>query len=169
VIGGIGTSAVTRSVNAYNPSQSQYPAAYQNLPIDGYMSSAYYNPAHSGEGLVVEVYDNPGNTARTIFGSWYTYDSLGLPFWLVIQGVVPIGSNALANAPVYYYTGGGFAGNFGASVDSHSWGTASLSWPDCNTLQLSYNGSTDASIGGPSGSGTVTWQRLSDINGLNCE
>ena len=132
------------------------------------MSSAYYDPAHGGEGLVVEIYDNGDNATRTIFASWYTYDTVGLPFWLVAQGSMPLSTNNLANVPVYYYTGGGFAGDF-SSVNSNNWGTMSFSWPDCNTLNFTFSGATDASIGGPSGSGSRTWKRLSEINGLNCE
>ena len=166
VIGGFGTSAVQEPINGYSPTPGDYPAAFQNLPIDGYMSSAYYDTAHGGEGLVIEIYDNPGNTSRTIFAAWYTYDTLGLPYWLVAQGTAPIGANVVANAPVYYYTGGGFAGNFG-SVTSNNWGTMTFSWSNCNTLNFTFNG--NAVNGGPSGSGSRTWTRLSDINGLNCE
>lgn len=168
VIGGFGTSAVTRTVFDYAPTQSTYPAAFQNITIDGYLSSAWYDPGHGGEGLVVEIYDNPGGTSRTIFAAWYTYDVNGLPFWLVAQGVMGLTANSVANVPVYYYTGGGFAGDF-TGVDSHNWGTMNISFPDCMTMDFTFNGATDASIGGPSGSGSRTWHRLADINGLNCE
>ena len=165
VIGGFGTSAVSTDIGGYSPNQNDYPAAYQNLPIDGYMSSAYYDTAHSGEGLVVQIYDNPGGTSRTVFASWYTYDTVGLPYWLAAQGTMPVGANSIANAPVYYYTGGGFAGNF-TGVTSNNWGTMSFSWANCNTLNFTYNGNAP---NGPSGNGSRTWTRLSDINGLNCE
>jgi hypothetical protein len=158
------------NINGYVPTPQDYPAAFQDLPIDGYMSSAWYDTSHGGEGLVVEIYDNPGNTTRTIFAAWYTYDASGIPFWLVAQGVASIGSNVFANVPVYYYSGGGFAGNF-SGVDSHVWGTMNISFPDCMTMHFTYNGATDDSVivGGPSGSGERFWTRLADINGLNCE
>ncbi len=162
VIGGFGTNAVTAPIGDYTTTSTQ------NLPIDGYMSSAYYLPGHGGEGLVIDIYDNGDNATRTIFAAWYTYDTVGLPFWLVAQGSMPLNTNNLTNVPVYYYTGGGFAGNF-SGVNSNNWGTMSFSWPDCNTLNFTFNGSTDASIGGPSGSGSRQWKRLSEINGLNCE
>jgi hypothetical protein len=161
------TGCQSVDINGYQP--TGYPAASQPLPIDGYMSSAYYDPAHNGEGFVLEVYDNPGNTTRTIFAAWYTYDTLGLPFWLIGQGVVQVGANVMTAQPVYYYTGGGFAGDFGANVVSHNWGTITMSWSNCNTLDFSFDGATDPSVGGPSGSGTRTWTRITDINGLNCE
>jgi hypothetical protein len=168
VIGGFGTSAVTRPIQDYAPNQTSYPAAFQNLTIDGYLSSAWYSPGHGGEGLVVEIYDNADGTTRTIFAAWYTYDVNGLPFWLVAQGVMNLTANSVANVPVYYYTGGGFAGDF-TGVDTNNWGTMSISFPDCQTMNFTYNGATDASIGGPSGTGSRTWKRLADINGLNCE
>ncbi len=164
------TGCESVNIQDYQPSQTDYPAAFVALPIDGFMSSAYYDPAHGGEGFVLEVYDNPGGTTRTVFAAWYTYDPLGIPFWLTAQGSVQVGSNAMTGQPVYYFNNGGFAGDFGATSTLHVWGTMSLSWTDCNTLVFSYNGATDPTIvNGPSGSGTRTWSRLTDINGLNCE
>ena len=165
------TGCQSLDINGYQPTQGDYPAAFQNVPIDGYMSSAYYDPAHGGEGFLVDVYDNPGGATRTVFAAWYTYDPLGLPFWLVAQGSVQVGSNAMTGQPVYYFTDGGFAGDFGATSTLHNWGTISMSWSDCNTLNFTFNGATDPSVvaQGPSGSGTRTWTRISDINGLSCE
>ena len=140
VIGGIGSQAVSVSIGDYTTNPTQ------NLPIDGYMSSAYYDPAHGGEGLVVEIYDNGDGATRTIFASWYTYDTVGLPFWLVAQASIPIGTNNIANVPVYYYTGGGFAGNFGATSTTNNWGTMSFSWPDCDTMGFTFDGATDPSV-----------------------
>jgi hypothetical protein len=163
------TGCTLFQIDGYLPTQGDYPAAFQNLPIDGYMSSAWFDPAHAGEGVLTEIYDNSGGTSRTIFAAWYTYDPNGIPFWLVAQGVLPIGANSVVNVPVYYYTGGGFAGDFGASTDSHVWGTMSFSFPDCGHMTFTFNGQTDATTNGPSGSGTRTWVRLADINGLWCE
>jgi len=163
------TGCTLFNVAGYQPTQGDYPAAFQNLPIDGYMSSAWFDPAHAGEGVLTEIYDNAGGTSRTIFAAWYTYDPNGIPFWLVAQGTFPIGANSVVNVPVYYYTGGGFAGNFGASTDSHVWGTMSFSFSDCGHMTFTFNGATDATTNGPSGSGTRTWVRLADINGLWCE
>jgi hypothetical protein len=139
------------------------------LPIDGYLSSAWYDPAHGGEGLMVQVLDNPDGVSHTVFAAWYTYDALGLPFWLVAQGVVQPGDTALNNAPVYYYTGGGFSGDFGAQADQHNWGTMSMSFPDCNTIHFSYASQIDAQSGAPGGNGTRDWTRLASVNGLTCE
>lgn len=164
------TGCQSIDINGYRPNAHDYPAASQNLPIDGYMSSAYFDPAHNGEGFLVDVYDNPDGLTRTVFAAWYTYDPLGLPFWLVAQGSVQVGANAMTGQPVYYFTDGGFAGDFGSTSTLHNWGTISMSWPNCNKLTFTYNGATDpAVVDGPAGSGTRNWVRISDINGLNCE
>ena len=162
--GGCGTITVP----GYEPDQQHYPAAFADLPIDGYMSSAWYDLAHGGEGLMVQIYDNADHATRTLFAAWYTYDANGIPFWLSVQGVANYGSNTFSNVPVYYYTGGGFAGNF-PSVTQHNWGTMNISFPDCTTMEFDFNGAADAVAGGPAGSGSRTFHRLADINGLNCE
>ncbi|MEO5622026.1 MAG: hypothetical protein ABJB02_02935 [Dokdonella sp.] len=157
-----GVAPVDIGVQAYTG------AGISAMPITGYLSSAWYDTAHSGEGLLIEMLDNPDGVTHTVFAAWYTYDALGLPYWLVAQGVVQPGITTLTNAPVYYYTGGGFAGNFGASADSHVWGTMSMTFPDCNTIDFSFSGST-ADSSGPSGTGSREWHRLANINGLTCE
>jgi hypothetical protein len=156
------------NVPGYVPDQQHYPAAFLNLPIDGYMSSAWYDTAHGGEGLMAQIYDNADHATRTLFAAWYTYDDNGIPFWLSVQGVAAYGSNTFSNVPVYYFTGGGFAGNF-TSVTQHNWGTMNISFPDCTTMEFDFNGAADAVAGGPAGSGSRTFHRLADINGLNCE
>jgi hypothetical protein len=150
----------------YNP--VNYADAAQPLPISGYLSSNWYDPNHSGEGMLVQVYDI-GTTQRFFSAAWYTFDPLGLPFWLIAAGSINIGDRAVNNLPTYYYTGGGFAGNFGASANQKPWGTMSFQFPDCNTMVFSYSGSTDSQTNGPRGSGTRTWTRLANINGIVCE
>ncbi|HJT97120.1 MAG TPA: hypothetical protein VJ696_02305 [Rhodanobacteraceae bacterium] len=162
------TGCTSITIPGYAPTPQSYPAAYQPLPIDGYMSSSWYVPGSGGEGVMLNIYDNAGGTTRTLFAAWYTYDANGIPFWLVAQGVANVGSSTFANVPVSYYTGGGFAGDF-SGVDQHSWGTMSFTFPDCMTMNVAYDGSADAVSGGPAGNGTRTFTRLADINGLNCE
>ncbi|HEX6834464.1 MAG TPA: hypothetical protein VF132_13085 [Rudaea sp.] len=157
------------NVNAYAA-----PANPAPMPLSGYLSSAYYDPAHSGEGLEVEIYDNGDSTTRTFFAAWYTYDPLGLPFWLTAQASFPITdtsgnlTNSLVNVPTFYVTNGGFAGNFGPKATTNNWGTMSFSFPDCNHVTFSYNGNT-GTVNGPGGSGSKTWQRLATINSLTCQ
>jgi hypothetical protein len=163
-----GTGSVSDQIAGYSPTQNTYPAAFQNLPIDGYMSTAWYDTAHSGEGLMVQIYDNADNLTRTMFAAWYTYDDNGIPFWLSIQGTAAYGSNTFSNVPVYYYTDGGFAGNF-SSVTQHNWGTMNFSFPDCSTMNFDFTGAASDVAGGPAGTGSRTFHRLADVNALYCE
>lgn len=154
-------------IPSYEPKSNTYPDAFLALPIDGYTSGAWYDPNHPGEGLMTQVLGNDDGS-RTLFAAWYTYDAYGLPFWLHIQGTVQPGDIKLDNVPVYYHTGGGFAGNFTSSVPN-TWGTMSLSFPDCNTVKFSYNGNAAGVTGAPGGTGSRTWKHLTNINGLSCE
>jgi len=167
VINGVNPAAFT--LGDYTPTAQSYPRAFQSMPIDGYMSATWFDAAHNGEGMLTQIIDNGDGATRTFFSAWYTYDPLGLPFWMTIQGTFPYGVTSLTNVPVYYTTGGGFAGDFGSAVDVHNWGTMSVSYPDCLTMVFSFTGQTDAAIQGPAGSGTRTWTRLADTNGLSCE
>lgn len=155
------------TIPAYDPAQNTYPDAFTDLPIDGYMAASWYDPSHGGEGMLVNVLDNPDGS-RTFFGAWFTYDPLGLPFWITVQGVFPVGAVAV-DATGYYQTGGGFAGDFGSTTDQHVWGTLHFAFPNCATMVFSYNGQTDTQTNGPGGSGTRTWTRIADNNGMNCE
>jgi hypothetical protein len=164
-----GQGQVIINVPDYAPTQQTYPAAYQPMAVNGYLTGSWYDPAHGGEGMLTQVFDKDSQT-RTFFATWYTFDSLGLPFWLVAQADFPIGSTQLQNVPVLYATGGGFAGNFTPPVTRSNWGTISVSFSDCQHIQFSYNGATSSSVsGGPGGSGQRTWSRLGDINSLNCQ
>ena len=157
--------AVEFDLGVYQP--ADYPAASQPLPITGYLTAAWYDPAHGGEGILTEVVDAADGT-RTLFVTWYTFNAMGLPFWLVAQGTLAIGATHIDNVPVQYLGGGGFAGNF-SSVMRSSWGTMSFAFPDCNTLNFSYSGATDAQTNGPAGTGNRTWKRLGDIANLGCQ
>jgi hypothetical protein len=170
-------SNITLSIPTYNPATFNYPSVTNPLEISGYVSGPWYDPAHGGEGMLIEVYDI-NQTTRILSATWYTFDNLGLPFWLVAQATIPtLDTTAgvtngfqVINAPVTFPTGGGFAGNFGASATSNHWGTMSMSFPNCNTLNFSYNGTTGSTVSnGPGGSGSRTWQRLAGINGVVCQ
>ncbi|NCT66439.1 MAG: hypothetical protein GXC76_02215 [Rhodanobacteraceae bacterium] len=162
-----GVNPVTLSIPAYAPTQATYPDAFAPLPLDGYLDGNWFDPAHSGEGMQISVFGSDG--PRTVFAAWYTYDPLGLPFWLVAQATIQPGQVALDNMPVYYLTGGGFAGAFGASANLKNWGTMSLRFTHCNRIDFSFNGRTDATTAGPGGSGTRTWQRAAVNNVSTCE
>lgn len=156
-------------INAYSPTTSTYPDAFNPLPIDGYESTSWFDPAHDGEGMLVQIYDNGASDTghRTIATGWYTYDPTGRPFWILAQGTMAVGATSV-QATAYYTTGGGFAGGAGAATTTQ-WGTVTFSFPDCNHMNFTYNGQTDATTAGPGGTGSRSWVRIANINGLACE
>lgn len=154
------------NIPAYSPTQGTYPAAFLPLPINGYLTGSWYDPTHSGEGILTQVFDIGGGK-RVFAMTWYTFDNTGLPFWLFGNVQFNIGATSIVNMPVYYRIGGGFAGNFTPGFPQPSWGTMSVQFADCNHMTFSYNGTGPSS--GPTGSGTKTWQRIGSINSLACQ
>jgi hypothetical protein len=153
---------------AYN--SAQYAAASQPLPISGYMTGNWYDQNHSGEGIQVEVGElqASGSTyPRFISIAWYTFDSSGTPYWLFGSGVFNAGDTS-AGLQLAYSSGGGFAGNAGSATPA-LWGTFNVKFPDCNTMQFSYQSTAGLPTGVPVGTGSKTWKRLTQMNGLTCQ
>ncbi len=155
------------NVPAYR--QSNYADATKPLPINGYMSSAYYDPAHSGEGMAIQVYETPGNGSYMLSFNWYTFGPDGKPFWITGTAGVQPGARTAMASEVGYADNGGFAGNFGDSADRHPWGSVSFEWPDCNRVIIHFQSRDDLPDDVPQGSGTRHWSRIANVNGLTCE
>lgn len=154
---------------AYNP--SLYAAASQPLPISGYMTGNWYDKAHSGEGIQVEVGELQGsgnNLPRFINIAWYTFDSDGVPYWLFGTGIFNAGATSVPLQLAYSY-GGSFAGSGAVAQAPQLWGTFNVQFPDCNTMQFSYQSAAGLPTGVPTGQGSKTWTRLSQMNGLTCQ
>ena len=160
-------------IPAYDPKPSTYPDAFNPLPLDGYMSGTWYDPQKSGEGMQIEVaeqVDGSGNVVRPFVFNWYTYDDGGTPFWISGDGIVDPAHPTSVTAGAIYVTGGGFAGNFSpSSVVRSNWGTVTFQFIDCNKIRFSYASVNPLPTGVPSGSGTLTWIRNTNVNGMSCE
>lgn len=154
-------------IPAYNP--SDYAAASQPLPISGYQSGNYYDPTRGGEGIQIEVGDTgTASSTRSITFAWYTFDSTGTPYWLYGNASFTTGDNQV-DVPLYYGSGGGFAGNY-TSVDFQQWGNiTNLEFTDCNTVRFTYASNNGLPSGVPTGSGSKIWTRLTQLNGLTCQ
>ncbi|MBP6327247.1 MAG: hypothetical protein KA372_08790 [Dokdonella sp.] len=156
-------------VPTYSPNSGTYPAAFQNLPISGYMTSNFYDPAASGEGLAMQIFEPVGDAQNLIVSfTWVAYDPAGIPFWLSGQATIVRGAKS-ASATMFYRTDGGLGGNSGAASAPIIWGTATVSFPDCNTMTLTYASNPGLPAGIPTGNGTRTWLRLANVNALACE
>jgi len=162
--------AQTATFTVGNYNTAQYSEASLPLKINGYLTGTWTNPNQGGEGIFLQVYDVDG-VNRTMAFAWFTYDPLGLPFWLYGQTAnpFPIGNRTMT-ATTAYLTGGGFgappSGAPGPAVTT--WGTVSFSFPDCNTMTITYTGNADA-VNGPTGAGTKTFTRVGSINSRACQ
>jgi hypothetical protein len=161
--------AVVLSVPAYD--KTAYANATLPMPITGYNAGNYFDPAHAGEGMIVEAGDVAGPAVaqnRYVSLAWFTYGANGKPFWLF--GVTSFAPGArTVNVPLAYFDGGGFAGAFGASATPSAWGSVTVSFPDCASLRFTYASRAGLSPPVPSGSGERTWVRLTRANGLACD
>ncbi|MGA9341130.1 MAG: hypothetical protein WBV61_02200 [Rhodanobacteraceae bacterium] len=166
-------------VDAISSFDVQSAGANEPLPITGGMTSNWYDPAHSGEGIVVQIAAFPpnsdGSVSREFVFDWFTYDSNGNPFWISGNATIDPGDPTSVTVPAIFSVEGGFAGDFGAEATQVPWGTVTFSFPDPNHMTVDY-----ASLpmfdappppipnGVPSGSGTLHYERLLNIDGLAC-
>jgi hypothetical protein len=158
------------SIPLYNPTSTTYPDAFANLPISGYFGTNWYDPAHSGEGLLMHVFEPIGDTTGMILSfSWFTYDPSGRPFWLFGSAGVQRGART-ANSSVVYRTDGSFAGNGPTgTAPQFPWGTMTITFPTCNKVRFAFAANEGLPANVPQGSGTRNWVRIANINGLPCE
>lgn len=161
-----GAASTQFNIPAYTP--AGYAANSKPLPISGYQSGNFYDSTHGGEGIQVEVAETSTSGVYVMTIAWYTFDDLGVPFWLFGTGTFNVGDTS-ANVQMIYETDGGFAGNFTAASQV-SWGTlTNVNFPDCNTMRFTYTSNPGLPSGVPSGSGSKQWTRLTQINGLTCQ
>ena len=145
------------------------PANPARLEISGYMSTNWSNPNQSGEGIVLQVYDNGDHASRTLAFAWFTYDKNGQPFWLYGQTNVPIGATQIS-APTYYFQGGKFTpSTAAANVPAKAWGFVTFTFPNCSTMNIAYNSTSNPPTPAPSGQGSANYTRVADVNGLACQ
>jgi hypothetical protein len=128
------------------------------------LSGSWYDPARSGEGIIVQMQP----TGR-VLAVWFTYPttaptapSAAAQAWLVADDGVAEGNTVRFNA-VLQPQGGVFGAGFDpAKINRAPWGTLTLEVRDCNTLVARYAGPAAF------GSGERTLQRLTVIDQVDC-
>ena len=118
------------------------PNALEHVELNQHgLTGSWYEPATSGQGLLVEIFPNltPG-TGQALL-AWFTYDGLGgvgpvHQRWYTLQGPL---TNGMANAALTIYENAG--GNFNAppATTSRTVGNATLSFSTCASGSLSYS------------------------------
>lgn len=157
-----GSTVFAANIAAYDA--SQYPSSSLALAIGGRLTGSWYDPAHPGEGIFLEVGEQGGTF---VFLSWFTYAPDGRPYWIIGQAAVAEGARTVT-VPMQYFAGGGFAGNF-TSATGQQWGTVTLTFTGCNSLTLGFQSNALLPTNVPSGSGTRSWRRLVTVDGYACQ
>jgi hypothetical protein len=125
-----------------------------------YLSGAWYDPARSGEGIVLEML--PSGKAIAV---WFTYPATGGAgdqAWLIADSGVVEG-NAIQFDLVYRPQGGVFGDKFDASaVRREVWGTLRLEAAGCNAVRVRYSGANGF------GNGERQYTRLTAIDEAQC-
>lgn len=123
-------------------------ATAANKKLDSALAGTYYAASRSGEGVIVDI-GRIGSTP-VVFFSWYTYE-LGRQQWLV--GSSAFGANDTAVALDLVQTKGArFGSGFRPEdVVRSAWGSVSLTFPTCDTMELTYR-----KLGGEIGTQTLT-------------
>lgn len=156
-------------VPLYSPTAATYPDAFANLPISGYFTTNWGNPKQNGEGMLVQVFELPGERNKLILSfAWFTFDSSRTAFWLFGQAEFTRGARSVT-AQTVYVDNGVFAGTTGASATVRPWGNVTIAFPSCQKMSLAWASNTGLPSGVPSGTGSATWERVADVNALNCE
>src|SRR4029453_7914576 len=107
------------------------------------LTGSWYEPAMSGEGIMLEVYPNavaPG--IGFLQGSWFTFKPIGYwdydweHRWYTFSGPV-IGGQSSATLTIYQNVGGNF--NAPPVTSAAAIGTVVLSFQDCGTATIQYS------------------------------
>ncbi len=129
-------------------------AAIASGAIHG-MTGAWFDPAQSGHGLLVENLAD-GNVLAT----WYTFDQNGQPAWILGTGRI---ENGVAVLRAERTQGGRFVDGFNpTTVQRSTIGELRLSMTSCS------RGRVDYTLGTAFGTGSMTLTRLTQPRGLGC-
>jgi hypothetical protein len=123
---------------------------------EGGLSGSWYDPAHDGEGYVLEILANQ----RAIV-YWFSYDTQANRRWFF--GVGRIEDDSIVFNNMRTTRGGLFGPDFDPlSVEKYPWGTLELEL-ECNAGVATF---TSSEPGFPAG--TLNLERLTALDGLSC-
>jgi len=107
------------------------------------LTGTWWNSARSGEGFVLDF--GFSNGVLTLFGSFYTYDSMGTQMWLTAQSTAINGS--VVTVDVFVTNGPSWGAGFDpADVNLIPWGTGTFTFTGCSagSVSLMPNGDMQA-------------------------
>ena len=128
--------------------------------IEAGTSSAWKDPARTGEGFVLEVL-----AAHRAVMYWFTYDDAGRQDWYIAVG--DIRGNRMVFDELLQVSGGKFGPGFDPDqVTEKVVGSASFIWSGCDTGEMEWE--LDANQDQPHRHGRMNLQRITRIMGIDC-
>lgn len=122
------------------------------------ISASWFDPAHDGEGWVVELIDS---SRAAVY--WFTYDP-DVPIQAWMLGVGSVIDNRIVMTDVVIPTGGVFGPAFDPdTVQFDQWGSFVLEFDNCNSAGMNHNSSV-----GNFGAASLSPVRLTTLAGLDC-
>ena len=153
--GQLNMQQITRMVSS-NAKQSL--AQRSSDQISTSHSGSYFNAAQNGHGLAVEMLPNGSGLIY-----WYVFDDAGNQVWLLGSGAY---NGAQLTVEMRIVTGSMFPPNFDSNdLTSDVWGTASLTFDDCNNATYTWQPESDQT---QFTSGEMQLQRLTQLADLVC-
>ena len=131
------------------------------------LNDAWYDPATSGQGLLITVFPN----SDLVFAAWFTFDAqttdagiatvIGGPGqrWFTAQGAISGNSTTM---DVYSSEGGEFD-TTEPQPNTRVVGTMTITWHDCENATLTYD------IYDSSRTGSIEWVRIANDSVAVCE
>ncbi len=119
-------------------------------------SGSYFDPSHSGEGIIVQVLTN-----GLVVVMWFTYDKNGKQMWMQGTGTMVDGTLTVNNLSTTAGTmwGAGFDPETTMTVP---WGSMTMVFSGCGSVKVDYVSTAGF------GSGTLNMVRLTNLMGLGC-
>ena len=128
-----------------------------NVPITAGFSGAWYDPAQSGHGILIEVL-----SSTQILAWWFTFNPDGTQqSWFGNVGAI---NGTTASIAAVQTQGGQWIPNFDPSnITQPIWGTLTFTFTDCNHGRVDFNSSVTGY-----GTGHMNLTRLTQPAGLTC-
>jgi arylsulfatase A-like enzyme len=124
------------------------------MSVDTRMNGSWYDPAHTGEGFLLEVL----NDNRAVV-YWFTYDEAGAQRWFI--GIGEVAGDTVVFEELLAGSGAGFGPGFDPDdVVLSDVGNLTLSWHNCSEAVADYT------VLGVAGSQNL--DRLTHVAGLEC-
>lgn len=129
------------------------------VPITDGFTGAWYDPAQSGHGLLIEIL--PSNR---VLAFWFTFDVEGRQAWFGGDGQI---DSDVAFIHAAQGVGGRWIPNFDpATYQQFPWGDLTLTFSDCNHGRVDFSGNGDSYVWGV---GHMDLTRLTTPSSLDCQ